>query len=90
MFDTSWTSSGILSALYAVVGVMIIIVLYHVLFIVADLRRVIRRTERITRELQAVIMKPLAVTDEILAWILGMVQSHEKKAKKAEFKKRDV
>ncbi len=89
MLDIAWTTQGILSALFAVVAVMLIVVLYHVLFIVADLRRVVRRAERITRELQAVLLKPLAVTDEILAWILHTVQKHPK-AKKAEFKKTNV
>lgn len=91
MPDIQWTTEGILSGLYAVVAAMLIIVLYHVLFIVVDLRRVVRRAENITRELQAVIMKPLAVTDEILEWVLHMVQNKGKNLeKKADFKKRTV
>lgn len=92
MPDIAWTTEGILSALYAGVAVLLLIVLYHILFIVVDARRIVRRAERITRELQSVILKPLAVTDEILAWILGMVQKQAKKGdvKKAAFKKRVV
>jgi hypothetical protein len=40
-----------------------------------------------------VILKPLAVTDEILAWVLQFVQGQQRKdthAKKADFKKRSV
>lgn len=91
MQDIVWTTDGILSALYAAVAVFLLVVLYHVLFIVVDVRKIVRRTERITRELQAVILKPLAVTDEILSWVLQFVNSQQKKApKKPEFKKRSV
>ena len=89
--DIPWTTEGVLSALYAAVAVVLLIVLYNILFIVVDVRKIVRRTERITRELQAVILKPLAVTDEILAWILQFVQSQQRKApKKPDFKKRSV
>lgn len=89
--DISWTTEGVLSALYAAVAVVLLIVLYNILFIVVDVRKIVRRTERITRELQAVILKPLAVTDEILAWVLQFVQSQQRKTpKKPDFKKRSV
>lgn len=90
MQDIAWTTEGVLSALYAGVAVLLLIVLYHVLFIVVDVRKITRRVERITRELQAVILKPLAVTDEILAWVLQFVQGQQKHAKKADFKKKKV
>ena len=88
MPDIAWTTEGVLSGLYAVVAVLFIVVLYHVLFIVVDARRIVRRVEQVTRELQAVLLKPLAVTDEILEWILQSVQKQANK--RSEFKKRDV
>lgn len=91
MQDLVWTADGILSALYAAVAVFLLVVLYHILFIVVDARKIVRRAERITRELQAVILKPLAVTDEILSWLLQVVQGQQQRhGKKAEFKKKRV
>ncbi len=87
--DITWTTEGVLSGLYAVVAVMLIIVLFNVLFIVVDARRIVRRVEKVTRELQTVILKPLAVTDQVLEWIMSMLNTHQK-GKKPEFKNRNV
>lgn len=75
------TMEGLLSVLYAVVGVMIIIVLYHLLFIVVDLRKMMRRFEETTAQVEAVILKPLAIIDEAFQW--AMDHLNHKKAKKA-------
>lgn len=87
MDSLPWTTEGILSGLYALVAVMLIIVLYHVLFIVVDVRKVMRRVEKVSEEVQTIIMKPLAMTDQILEWIQHTVKKHDKKA---EFKKREL
>ena len=46
--DVTVTMQGLLSVLYALVAVMIIVVLYHLLFIVVDLRKIMRRFEDTT------------------------------------------
>ena len=87
MDGLTWTTDGVLSGLYAIVAIMLIIALYHVIFIVVDARKVMRRAERISHELQTVILKPLAMTDQLLEWVTGAIKKHEKKV---EFKKRNV
>ncbi|MDD5751061.1 MAG: hypothetical protein PHS73_00900 [Candidatus Peribacteraceae bacterium] len=61
------------------VAVMILLVLYHVIFIVVDLRKILRRVEGMTQELEDVLMKPLSMIDKILQWIIDMVESAQKK-----------
>lgn len=74
-----WTGSDALNVLLIAVAVLLIVVLYHVLFIVVDLRKILRRIESITRQLEAVIVKPLAVADKAIQW---MIDSFEGKGKK--------
>ncbi len=84
--DIPLTMEGLLSALYAAVAIMIIIVLYHLLFIVVDLRKVMRRFEETTEQVEAMILKPLAIIDEAFGWVMNHMQNakHKKKHKAKE------
>lgn len=82
------TADDVLTAILILVAVMLVIVLYHVLFIVVDLRKVMRRVEDVSHQVEEIIMKPLTMTDKILEWVLEYIESldhsgknkHEKKA----------
>lgn len=80
----NWSGSDIMMGLYIAVAVMLIIVLYHVMFIVVDLRKILRRFDAVTREVEAVIMKPLSMTDQALEW---MIHFFQEKAEKQRHKK---
>ena len=75
------TMEGLLAVLYAVVAVMIIIVLYHLLFIVVDLRKIMRRMEDTTAQVEAMILKPLAIIDEGFQWAMDHLSHKKKKSK---------
>lgn len=79
--DITVTMQGLLGVLYALVAVMIIVVLYHLLFIVVDLRKIMRRIEDTTAQVEATILKPLAVIDQAFEWVMEYV-THPKKGKK--------
>lgn len=70
----TWSSDDILQGLFIAVAVMLIVVLYHAIFIVVDVRKVMRRFETVTEELEAVLMKPLSMTDRALDWMIGFFQ----------------
>ncbi len=72
----------VLYVLYAIVAVMLMIVLYHVLFIVVDLRKVMRRAEDLTEQVEVVIMKPLTLIDQAFNWVMGQMEKKGKKKKK--------
>ncbi len=61
------------------VAVMLLLILYHVIFIVVDLLKILRRVESMTQELEDVLMKPLSMIDRILQWVIDMVESSQKK-----------
>jgi len=71
-----------LQGLYIVVGVMLVVVLYHVLFIVVDLRKILRRIEGITAEVEGMVMRPLGLLDHFLQWITEWVETQADRPKK--------
>lgn len=68
--EATVTSADVLLYLEITVAVLLCIVLYHVLFIVVDLRKVLRRVEMVTNEVENVIMKPLNAADYILESVM--------------------
>jgi hypothetical protein len=81
------TADDVLTAILILVAVMLVIVLYHVLFIVVDLRKVMRRVEDVSHQVEEIIMKPLTMTDKILEWVLEYIESLEHSGKKHHEKK---
>lgn len=85
--DTIVTTTDILLYIRILVAVMLVVVLYHALFIVVDLRKILRRIEGITEQLESIIMKPINVADHVLAGIVeymnaqGDKKGHDKKKK---------
>ena len=73
---------SLLSGLYIVVGVMLVVVLYHILFIVVDLRKILRRIEGITAEVEGMVMRPLGLLDRLLQWITEWVEAQTDRPKK--------
>ena len=81
----SVTTADVLVYIRILVAIMLVVVLYHALFIVVDLRKILRRVEEITEQLESIIMKPINVADHILAGIVeylnaqGEAKEHGKK-----------
>lgn len=72
----------LLAGLQIAIAVMIIIVLYHVLFISVDLRKIMRRIEGITAEIEGAVMKPISVADQLFSWVMEFVEKEGDKTKK--------
>lgn len=83
----TWSPEDIMMGLYIAVAVMLLIALYHVIFIVVDLRKILRRIDSLTQEVEAVIMKPLSMTDQAIEWVINFFQE---KAQKREHHKKHV
>lgn len=68
------TYENLLSGLYIAIAIMLIVVLYHVLFIVVDVRKIVRRASKVTEELQDVILKPVGIADRAMDWVVGFLE----------------
>ena len=80
----NWDASNLLNGLYIAVAIMLIVLLYHMLFIVVDLRKIVRRIDMITDELEAVLWKPLSMTDKALDWVMHKLEEGKKHHHKGE------
>lgn len=81
------TPADVLLYLQILIGIMVVVVLYHVLFAVVDLRKILRRLEGITQQVEDVIMKPISMVDNILEWVMEYIEKDGKKSKKSSKKK---
>lgn len=89
----TWTTAGVQAGIWVAAGVMALIALYHLIIIASDLRKIIRRAERLTDEVESIVEKPLALTDRLLRWAIHAVehkthaQKHHKKGHSSPKKK---
>ena len=90
--ETVVTLTDVFQYLEITVAVLLIVVLYHILFITVGVRKILRRIETITNEIQEVIMKPMNVADHILEGIVKYMDTQgaapKKGDKKAKAKKK--
>lgn len=66
-----------------------VIALYHLLFILVDIRKITRRFEDVTQQVEALILKPISMTDQVLEWILEQINDRKTKKHHHEVKKED-
>jgi hypothetical protein len=78
---SSMMNADFSSGLDALVSILVVVVLYNLLFIVVDLRKITRRIEGISKELETVIMKPLSLTDKALQWAVEIMEGKKKNIK---------
>lgn len=81
-FPMQLTGPDILIALGILISMMLVVVLYHVLFIVVDLRKIVRRLNDVSTEVETMILKPISVADQLLQWGIEYMNSkkgHHKK-----------
>jgi len=79
---------NILAGLQIAVAVLILILLYHALFIAVDLRKILGRIDGITKQVEDVIMKPISMADIVFQWIMDYIEEDNKKKKKPRLKKK--
>ncbi|MDP6527803.1 MAG: hypothetical protein QF858_02900 [Candidatus Pacebacteria bacterium] len=72
----------LLAGLQISVAILIIILLYHALFIAVDLRKILRRVDGLTSQIEEVIMKPISMADCIFQWVTDYIEEDNKKKKK--------
>lgn len=85
--DTVITLKDVFLYLEVTAVLLLIAVLYNFLFIVVDLRKVMKRIEVITKEVQNIILKPINLADHVLEGISKYMEEQSnnsgKDAKKA-------
>lgn len=77
------TYSDILTLLSIIAVAMLIILLYHLIFVSVSLRRISERFDDISRDVETVILKPIGAIDYIIDWFVSAVEGvkHGKRKK---------
>ena len=76
--DTVITLKDVFLYLEVTAVLLLIAVLYNLLFIVVDLRKVMKRVELITKEVQNIILKPINLADQVLEGVTKYMEEHGK------------
>ncbi|MFA6038832.1 MAG: CASP domain-containing protein [Candidatus Peribacteraceae bacterium] len=76
------TTGDVLTFLYILVGIMLVVVLYNVLQLFVDVRRIVKRADRLTEKVESIILKPLAIADEVLGNVMALFEGRGKKERK--------
>ena len=82
------TLNDVLTLLSILAVGLLIILLYHLIFVSVSLRRVADRIDQVSKDLESVILKPIGAVDYMLDWFLSMVDGM--KADKHHKKKKDL
>lgn len=76
------TANDILIGLEIAVVIMLIVVLYHALFIAVDVRKIVRRIENITGQLEDVFMKPISIVEHLMEYAIDLFEEKTTESKK--------
>ncbi|MEK7218817.1 MAG: manganese efflux pump, partial [Patescibacteria group bacterium] len=69
------TTGDVLTFLAILVGIMLVVVLYNVLLLFVDVRRIVKRADRLTERVESIVMKPLSIATSIDAFAVGLSMS---------------
>lgn len=75
------TYGDVLTLLSIIAVAMLIILLYHLIFASVSLKRIADRMDDLSKDVEAIILKPIGAIDYVLDWFLSIVDSMRKEKK---------
>lgn len=68
------TYNDVLTILSIIAVAMLIILLYHLIFVSVSLKKIANRMDDLSKEVEAVVLKPIGAIEFLLDWFSGMVE----------------
>ena len=68
------TYNDVLTILSIIAVAMLIILLYHLIFVSVSLKKIASRMDDLSKEVEAVVLKPIGAIEYLLDWFSGMVE----------------
>ena len=68
------TQEGLLNGLWIAVAIMLLIILYNLLFILVDVRKISRRLETLTADMEEFVRTPIMMADSIVKTLFEMLE----------------
>lgn len=69
------TYNDILTLLSIIAVALLIVILYHLIFVSTSLRRTAERVDQLSEDIESMILKPLGTVDYMIDWFIAMVES---------------
>jgi cell division protein FtsB len=79
------TYNDVLTLLSIIAVALLIVILYHLIFVSRSLRRTAERVDQLSEDIESLILKPIGTIDYMIDWFIAMVENvkgGEKKHKK--------
>ncbi len=76
--------------LLILLSVLGIVVLYNLLFVVVNLRSVLKRVNRLVTQVEECVLKPIAIMDHVFSAVMEIFDAKKKKHEKHGFDKRNI
>ena len=77
------TYNDVITLLTFISLVMLVILLYHLIFVSVSLRRIVARWDELSKEVETLILKPIGAVEYVIDWfasaVEGMQQQREHK-----------
>ena len=77
--DIPLTSDQVLFILQLLIFLLLVIVLYQLMFAAFNLRRILKRVNKVTEGVEEVVMKPITMADAIVEWVAKAVEDFQRK-----------
>ncbi|OGJ60347.1 hypothetical protein A3A67_03800 [Candidatus Peribacteria bacterium RIFCSPLOWO2_01_FULL_51_18] len=83
------TYSDVITLLTILSLIMVIILLYHLIFVSVSLKRIASRWDDLSKEVESLILRPIGAIEYVLDWFASAVEAvMEQKEKKKEHRKK--
>jgi len=76
------TTNDVLVFLEIIALLLLVVVLFHLVFVALDLRKIVKRFNVVTAQLEQVILKPINMADATVEWIAAFLEGYSRKEKK--------
>ncbi len=83
------TYGDVLTLLSILAVAMLIILLYNLIFFSISLRRMSERLDSLSKDVEAVILKPIGTIDYLIDWFVSAIEGMQIGKKKHHHKKED-
>ncbi|MSR67579.1 hypothetical protein EXS65_02010 [Candidatus Peribacteria bacterium] len=66
--------NDILSLLSVIAVLMLIVLIYHMIFVSVSLRRIADRMDDLSKEIEGLVLKPIGAIEYLIDWFAGAVE----------------
>jgi hypothetical protein len=76
------TTTHIIAGTYTLVGLLLAAALFQVLFILADVRKIVRRFTTVSEHVEATVIRPLSMAEQAFSWVQTYLEHHQARSEK--------